>query len=185
MQIVITLYTREKRSLLSICSRLIGTSLRRMMVPCTPGTPAYKLQVKTRSKACIHALPRVLRPQTSPPYLGGLWCYHVSHGPGPQLLAEMRSGTATCPSALDLTSQPRWTPVLPRYAHALPRLLQDVHADNIIITYKTYGHATTVWLNSAVSCGYPLTGTIGRGCDPIGVTGRDITHAIEDIISYS
>jgi hypothetical protein len=122
MQIVITLYTRAKRSLLSICSRLIGTSLRRMMVPCTPGTPAYKLQVKTRSKACIHALPRVLRPQTSPPYLGGLRCYHVSHGPGPQLLAEMRSGAATCPSAPDLTSQPRWTPVLSRvpWLWALP-----------------------------------------------------------------
>jgi hypothetical protein len=75
--------------------------------------------------------------------------------------------------------------VFPRYAHVLPRLLQDVQADNIIITYKTCGYATTVWLNSAVSCGCPLTGTIGRGCDPTGATGRDIAHAIEDIISYS
>jgi hypothetical protein len=29
-------------------------------VPCKQGTPAYKLQVRTRDIVCIHALPRVL-----------------------------------------------------------------------------------------------------------------------------
>jgi hypothetical protein len=40
-------------------------------------------------------------------------CRHVSRGPGPRLLAELSSGAATCSSALDLTSLPRWAPTLP------------------------------------------------------------------------
>jgi hypothetical protein len=41
-------------------------------------------------------------------------CCHVSRGPGPRLLAELSSGAATCSSAPDLASLPRWAPALPR-----------------------------------------------------------------------
>jgi hypothetical protein len=51
-----------------------------MLVPYTPSTPTYKLQVKTRSEACTHGLPRVLRYRTLPPSKGGLRGYHVSSG---------------------------------------------------------------------------------------------------------
>jgi hypothetical protein len=74
-----------------------------LSVPWRLGTPAYKIWVKTRSMTCIHALPR----------RGGLLCHHMSYGPGPRLLAEVSSGTATCPSAPDLTSLMRWAPMLP------------------------------------------------------------------------
>jgi hypothetical protein len=60
------------------------------------------------------ALPRVPRPQTSPPCQGGFWRCHVSRGPSPCLLAEMSSSAATCPLALDLAFLPRWAPALPR-----------------------------------------------------------------------
>jgi hypothetical protein len=33
-----------------------------------------------------------------------LWRHHVSHSPGPRLLAEVSSGTATCPVAPHLAS---------------------------------------------------------------------------------
>jgi hypothetical protein len=58
-------------------------------------------------------LPRVPRPRTSPPCLGELRCCHVSCGPGPRLLTESSSGAATCSSAPDLASLPRWAPALP------------------------------------------------------------------------
>jgi hypothetical protein len=60
------------------------------------------------------ALPCVPRPWDSPPCRGGLRHYHVPHGPKPPLLAEIGSGAATCPAALDLASLPRWPPALPR-----------------------------------------------------------------------
>jgi hypothetical protein len=75
---------------------------------------AYKLYVKVSSKVCIHALPRKLYLRTTPPWRGGLRSRHVSNGPEPHLLAELSSGAATCSSAPDLTSLPRWAPALPR-----------------------------------------------------------------------
>jgi hypothetical protein len=33
-------------------------------VPCRPGTSAYKVQVKTRDKACVHTLPRAPQHRT-------------------------------------------------------------------------------------------------------------------------
>jgi hypothetical protein len=45
---------------------------RYMLVPCRPGTPTYKLQVKTGSEVCTHALPRALQYWTLPPSQGGL-----------------------------------------------------------------------------------------------------------------
>jgi hypothetical protein len=46
----------------------------------------------------------------------------VTRGPGPHLLAELSSSAATCSSAPDLTSLPRWAPALPRFPwlRALP-----------------------------------------------------------------
>jgi hypothetical protein len=46
----------------------------------------------------------------------------VTRGPGPRLLAELSSSAATCSSALDLASLPRWAPALPRFPwlRALP-----------------------------------------------------------------
>jgi hypothetical protein len=46
----------------------------------------------------------------------------VARGSGPCLLAELSSTVATCSSASDLTSLPRWAPALPRvlWLWALP-----------------------------------------------------------------
>jgi hypothetical protein len=59
------------------------------------------------------ALPCFPQPQTSPPNRGGLLRYHVSRSPRPLPPAEVGSGTAMCPRALDLTSLPRWATTLP------------------------------------------------------------------------
>jgi hypothetical protein len=77
-----------------------------LSVPYRPGTLAYRLQVKTRSGACIHALPRVLHPQTQPPCRDGLRCYHTPYSSEPHLPAQTGSephhhieegfGAATC-----------------------------------------------------------------------------------------
>jgi hypothetical protein len=82
-------------------------------VPSRPGTPTYKLQVKTSSRACNHTLPHALRLRISPPYQGGLRRCHVSYDSGPRLLTEVGSGAAMCPMTLYLTSRLRWAPVLP------------------------------------------------------------------------
>jgi hypothetical protein len=47
----------------------------------------------------MHELSRKLYLQTTPPCRGGLRRHHASRGPGPRLLAEASSGTATCPMA--------------------------------------------------------------------------------------
>jgi hypothetical protein len=49
---------------------------------------------------------------------------HVSHGPGPRLLAKLSSGAATRYSAPDLASLPRWAQTLPRGLG--PRLLAEL-----------------------------------------------------------
>jgi hypothetical protein len=49
-------------------------------------------------------LSRVLWLQTPPPYLGGLWCYHVFHSSKPHLPAREGYNAATCPMALDPAS---------------------------------------------------------------------------------
>jgi hypothetical protein len=67
-------------------------------------------------------LPRDTQPRTSSSYRGGLRCCHVSRGPGPRLLAELRSGAATCSLTQDITSLLRWAPALPHvsWLRALP-----------------------------------------------------------------
>jgi hypothetical protein len=84
------------------------------------------LQAKTKSKVCIHALPRaavaseltsLLREgpsaatcpwlRTRPLHLGGLWRCHMPRGSGPHLSIQEGSGAATRPLASDPTS-PLW-----------------------------------------------------------------------------
>jgi hypothetical protein len=85
-----------------------------LSVPCRLGTPAYRLQDKTRNMACIHALSHAVQLWTLPPYKDRLRRCHMPYGSGPRFPAEVDSGAATCPSALDHASRPRWAPVLPR-----------------------------------------------------------------------
>jgi hypothetical protein len=66
----------------------------------------------------------------------------------------------------------------------LPRCLQDVCTYNVIITCKTCEHAATMRLNSTALCAYPLTSTVGRGCDPTGATGQGALRAPQVIICY-
>jgi hypothetical protein len=65
-----------------------------LSIPYRPDTSVYKLQIKTRSMACIHVLPSVLQLRTSPP-------------------VEVGSGTAMCPVAPDLASLLRRAPAPP------------------------------------------------------------------------
>jgi hypothetical protein len=86
---------------------------RPLSVPCRSGTPAHRLQVRTRSRVCFHPLPHTLWLRTLPPCQGGLRACHVSLGPGPRLPTEVSYEATMCPSALDLASLWRWAPVLP------------------------------------------------------------------------
>jgi hypothetical protein len=61
--------------------------------------PAYKLQAKTRRRACIRTLPCVLRLRTLPPCRGGLRCCHVPHGSQTRLPTREGSGVAMCLTA--------------------------------------------------------------------------------------
>jgi hypothetical protein len=65
-----------------------------LSIPCRPGTPTYKLQIKTKSGACIHVPPCAIRYWTLPPCQGGLWCCRMSCGSGPCLPAIEGSGAA-------------------------------------------------------------------------------------------
>jgi hypothetical protein len=59
-------------------------------------------------------LPHVPWPRASSPCRVKLQRCHVFLSSGPRLPAEVGSGPATCSSALDLASLPRWAPALPR-----------------------------------------------------------------------
>jgi hypothetical protein len=72
-----------------------------LLVLCRPGTPAYKLQHKTRSRVCVHALPL----QTLPLYRGWLRCCHMSCSSRPcHCPTKVGSGAAMCPMTPDHTS---------------------------------------------------------------------------------
>jgi hypothetical protein len=79
-----------------------------LSVPCRTGTPAYKLQVKTRDRVCIYALPCVLKHRTRPPRLGGHWRCHVSHDSEPHPSAWECSDATTCPMTSNLAPPQRW-----------------------------------------------------------------------------
>jgi hypothetical protein len=72
-----------------------------VLVPCRPGTPTYKLQVKTRSGACTHLPPDVLQHRILPPSQGGLQGYYMSSGTSSRLPDREGSDTTTCAVALD------------------------------------------------------------------------------------
>jgi hypothetical protein len=65
-----------------------------LSVPYIPGTPAYRLQVKTKDKACAHVLPR------------------ATAALEPASLPREGFGIATCLKALDPTPPPRGAPML-------------------------------------------------------------------------
>jgi hypothetical protein len=85
-----------------------------LSVPYRPCTLAYKLQVNTKSRECIHAPPRALQLWTLPSYQGGLRRCHVSHSTEPHLPIREGSSAAMWPMALDLASLLGRAPVLPR-----------------------------------------------------------------------
>jgi hypothetical protein len=82
-------------NLVPVTSILLATPTKGLLVPCRPGTPAYKIQVKTRSRVCITRC-------------------HVPCSSRPRLLIQVGSDNSTCPVAPDLAFLPRWALVLPR-----------------------------------------------------------------------
>jgi hypothetical protein len=91
-----------------------------VLVPYRPGTPTYKLQVKTSGRACVHmqphaprcrtkatslrwapTLPRVQHLRTPPLSTRGLQRCHTSHGCRPCPASIVGSGVIACRSALD------------------------------------------------------------------------------------
>jgi hypothetical protein len=86
-------------------------SWRIMSVPYRLGTATYKFQVKIRSGACTHALPRALQHRTLPPSKGGLRGCHVLIGSRSCLRDRKGSGTTTCTVAPDPASLQGRAPV--------------------------------------------------------------------------
>jgi hypothetical protein len=84
-----------------------------LSIPYRPGTLAYKLQDKTKSRVCIHVLPHTLHLRTLPSCPVGSGAA-TSHGTEPRLPAGEGSGAATYPMASDLASWLRWALTLPR-----------------------------------------------------------------------
>jgi hypothetical protein len=82
-----------------------------LSVPYRPGTPTYRIQDKTRSRACIHALPCALQLRTMHLCQGGLRRCHVSYSSGPCLPVEVGSSAATCLMTPDLAPLLKWAPV--------------------------------------------------------------------------
>jgi hypothetical protein len=73
-----------------------------LSIPYRPGTPTYKLQVKTRSGACTHAPPHALQHRIQPPSQGALrGCLMSSGSDHPSLI-----GRSPAPSHV----QWLWTP---------------------------------------------------------------------------
>jgi hypothetical protein len=102
-----------------------------LSIPYRPGTPAYMLQDKIKSKVCVHSLPRATaaqepssllregsgaakcpRLQTPPLRLGGFRRCHMPKGSGPRLTIQEGSGAAMRPSALSPASPLRRGPTL-------------------------------------------------------------------------
>jgi hypothetical protein len=72
-----------------------------LSIPCRPGTPAYKLQVKTKSETCNHASPRIPQHWVLPPMRGGLRGGHVSSGSRARIPYREGSGVGMYTVALD------------------------------------------------------------------------------------
>jgi hypothetical protein len=79
----------------------------KLSVPCRPGTPVYRLQAKTKGRACTHMLPR------------------ATTAPEPTSLLKEDSGVVTCPKT------PNSAPP-PRRALALPCVSSAVRCDGFV-----------------------------------------------------
>jgi hypothetical protein len=131
-------------------------------------------------------LPCAPRLRTWPPYSGGLRCCHVPHSSGPRLPARGGSGAVTC--TVTLTGQCALimkkglaattcskAHMFPRHAPALPRGLQDVRANDVIMTCKPCGQT----LQDRATVQRRATDCLSRGKSDR--TRR--AHAAEDIIA--
>jgi hypothetical protein len=81
-----------------------------LSVPCRPGTPAYKFQVKTKGEACKSHAPACPQPQHEPHSPGQLRGHHVSYGSSSRCPAWGSSGAAACPTAPAPAAQPGAAP---------------------------------------------------------------------------
>jgi hypothetical protein len=101
---------------------------------------------------------------TPPQHPEGVWCCHASLGTGPHLTDKEGSSADTCPSALRglwaieikeglATTSCSEARVVLRHTRMLPRHLQDVQADGIIMSCKpcrqALQHHATVHHHSA------------------------------------
>jgi hypothetical protein len=122
------------------------------------GTLTCRLQVKTRSRACIHMLSCVLQLWIQPLCRDGLRHCHASYGFGPRLPVETGSGAATCPTTPDLTNLSRRAPALPCaiWLWASPPCrggLQRCHVFHGFEPRVPVGESSSVATRPAVSCG--------------------------------
>jgi hypothetical protein len=151
-----------------------------LSVSCRPGTPTYKLQVKTRSGACTHMSPRDLQHRTLPPSRGGLQGCHVSSRSGSRLLGRKGFGVTTCIVAGDPASlQGR---ALVRHLSCSSRSYLPVGEDSgaprvirlwILPLYREGSGAATTY--PAVSCG-PQKSSVKKSL--AGVSVQVGTHVL-------
>jgi hypothetical protein len=150
------------------------------LVPYKSGTPAYRIQVKARSKACIHALSCVLQLRTSPPCRCGFRCCHVSYSPGPHLPTEVGSGAATWSMALDLASLPSWALVLPCVPWPWTSPPCRGRLWRCHVTYGSGSRLPTEGGSGAVMCltalGEPRASRIKNGITALGTQLGALTH---------
>jgi hypothetical protein len=120
-----------------------------LSVPCRPGIPTYKLQAKTKSRACVHALPRALWLRTPPPYSGRLqWC-HASHGCRPRLPAQEGFVVAMCPVDPDLASLLRRGLVPPH----VPRLrISPLYSGGLLCCHMSHGSGPRTPYSVGLQC---------------------------------
>jgi hypothetical protein len=85
-----------------------------LLVPCRPGTPAYKFQVKTEGQTCKSHAPACGLPRREPHGPGQLRGHHVSCGLSSRCPARDSSGAATCPVASAPAARPGAAPGSPR-----------------------------------------------------------------------
>jgi hypothetical protein len=93
----------EKKMLIPSAGLLPPTRRARgpLSVPCRLGTPAYNLQVKTKSGACNHTSPHTPQHWNLPPDRRGLRGCHMSSGSGARLPVREGSSIAMCTMASD------------------------------------------------------------------------------------
>jgi hypothetical protein len=120
--------------------------------------------------------PCISRLWTPPPCSGWLRSCHASHNSTPHLPTQEGSSATMCPVAISggwikkylaVMVELQCSRVTKEHPHVL-RHLQDMWAGGVIMTYKTFRHATTMPCYNAVPRGWPLAGAASRSYDSIG-----------------